>query len=175
MTTHAKTHDETAKTGRPAHVKAPAESKAKDAVALLKQDHRLVEDLFEKFEATSKAAEKQQLILKICHELTVHAVLEENFFYPKVREALKKENDMIDEAVVEHSSLKWLIAQLESEALDSELYEAKVTVLKEYVEHHVKEEEKELFPKVQKSTLDIVELGDTMQAAKKVLQKELAH
>jgi DNA-binding FrmR family transcriptional regulator len=82
---------------------------------------------------------------------------------------------MIDEAVVEHSSLKWLIAQLESEAIDSELYDAKVTVLKEYVEHHVKEEEKELFPKVQKSALDIVELGDTMQAAKKVLQKELAH
>lgn len=154
--------------------KAPAALKkaAPNAITLLKSDHRLVEELFEKFEKTGSKDRKLKLVKSICDELTVHAELEEKFFYPVVREALKKERDLLDEALVEHSSLKWLIAQLKAEGLDSDLFDAKVTVLKEYVQHHVKEEEKELFPKVKKSPLDLGELGTTLQDEKLKLQKK---
>jgi hemerythrin superfamily protein len=143
-----------------------------DALALLKADHRLVEDLFEKFEKTHSKDRKQKLVTSICDELTAHAELEEQFFYPVVREALKKEQDLLDEAQVEHNSIKWLIAQLRSERPDSDLYDAKVTVLKEYVQHHVKEEEKSMFPKIKKSALDLGELGATLQEEKQRMQKK---
>ena len=143
-----------------------------NAITLLKADHRLVEELFEKFEKTNSKERKLKLVKSICDELTVHAELEENFFYPAVREVLKKEKDLLDEALVEHSSLKWLIAQLQEERPDSDLYDAKVTVLKEYVQHHVKEEEKELFPKVKKSAVDLGDLGETLQDEKQRLQKK---
>jgi hemerythrin superfamily protein len=173
MTTRSETSTKTASTAaRPAA--APGE-KAKDAIALLKEDHRRVEDLFDQFESARKPERKQLLVQSICEELTIHAALEESEFYPAVREALKKEQDLMDEAEVEHASLKWLIAQLESETPESEHYEAKVTVLKEYVQHHVKEEEKQMFPKVRKSSLDTAALGQTLQAAKQNLQATLKH
>lgn len=155
-------------------VRAPAAPRkaAPNAIALLKSDHRLVEELFEKFEKTNSKDRKSKIVKSICEELTVHAELEEKFFYPVVRETLKKEDDLLDEAQVEHASLKWLIAQLKAEGPDSEFYDAKVTVLKEYVQHHVKEEEKELFPKVKKSPLDLGELGTTLLSEKQKLQKK---
>jgi hemerythrin superfamily protein len=149
--------------------------KGKDAIALLKEDHRRVEELFSQFESAGKPANKEALVQRICEELTVHATLEESQFYPPVREALANDQDLIDEAEVEHASLKWLIAQLESASPQSDHYEAKVTVLKEYVQHHVKEEEKTLFPKVRKSALDTVALGKVLQATKTKLQQELKH
>lgn len=172
MATHMKQQDDTLP-----HAKTQPKNEvtSTDAIALLKSDHRLVEDLFDQFESASSQEKKKKLVHSICQELTVHASLEEHFFYPPVREKLDKDKDMIDEAVVEHSSLKWLIAQLESESIDSALYEAKVTVLKEYVNHHVKEEEKDLFPRVRKSGLDLAALGQTLMAAKQNLQKELRH
>jgi hemerythrin superfamily protein len=156
-------------------IKAPVASKKRstDAIALLKADHRTVEELFEKFEKTNSKDRKLKLVKSICEELTLHAELEENFFYPPVRETLKKDGDLLDEAQVEHNSLKWLIAQLEAEGPDSDLYDAKVTVLKEYVQHHVKEEEKQLFPKVKKIPLDLGELGSVLLDEKQKLQKKL--
>jgi hemerythrin superfamily protein len=101
-------------------------------------------------------------------ELTVHAQLEEEIFYPAAREALE-EQDLLDEAEVEHASAKELIAQLESTKPGAELYDAKVTVLGEYIDHHVKEEEKQMFPKVRKARLDLEELAAQMKARKEAL------
>lgn len=165
------------KTGRakPTRKIVPAPAKAKDAIAMLKEDHRRVEDLFSQFESARKGERKLRIVQSICAELTLHAALEETEFYPLAREFLKKDEDLLDEAEVEHASLKWLIAQLETVSPESDLYDAKVTVLKEYVSHHVKEEEKEMFPKVRKSALDTAALGATMQAAKERLQQTLRH
>ncbi|MDB6060315.1 MAG: hemerythrin [Verrucomicrobiaceae bacterium] len=158
-------------TAKTATTKAPH-----DAIALLKADHRLVEDLFEQYEKSKKSAKKVAIAKNICDELTVHAAIEEQAFYPKVKEALGDGTDLVNEAAVEHASLKWLIAQIQKEAPDSEFYDAKVKVLQEYVSHHVKEEEKEMFPEVKKSDLDIVALGDELQQLKAELkQKLVAH
>jgi hemerythrin superfamily protein len=156
--------------------KARRRTKGVDALALLKADHRAVEQLFAEYELANKLERKQELAQKICTELTVHAKLEESSFYPAVRQALPQEDALLNEAEVEHSSLKWLIAQLASERSDSEHFDAKVVVLKEYVQHHVKEEEKLMFPKIRKSTLDTRELGQVLQARKQRLQDEpIAH
>ena len=160
----------------PATQKSPTKSPSKstnDAIALLKADHRNVEALFSEYESAKQKDKRNQLVDAICNELTLHAALEEAEFYPVVKEALGEDADLIDEAQVEHSSLKWLIHQLQTEPADTEQYAAKVTVLQEYVSHHVKEEEKELFPKVKKSGIDTAELGDTLVAAKASLQKKL--
>jgi hemerythrin superfamily protein len=146
--------------------------KAVDALALLKADHRAVEALFAEFESARKPQRKEEIARKICSELTIHAKLEETSFYPAVRKALPEEQDLLNEAEVEHASLKWLIAQVETESCDREFDHAKVIVLKEYVKHHVKEEEKDMFPKIRKSTLDIKELGQVLQSRKQNLQKE---
>lgn len=145
-----------------------------DALALLKSDHRTVEDLFEDYEKARKSERKQTLAAKICEELTIHAELEEKAFYPQVQAALGDDRDLVAEARVEHASLKWLIAQLQKESPDSELYEAKMTVLREYVDHHVKEEEKQMFPKVRKTDLDLDELGQTLMQTKEQLTQKLA-
>jgi hemerythrin superfamily protein len=148
-------------------------SSAPNAIELLMSDHRKVEALFEEFEKSKRDEKRERIVQEICKELTLHADLEESEFYPLVQKTLKDTADMIDEARVEHSSLRWLIKQLQSADSSSDLYEAKVTVLKEYVQHHVREEEKELFPKVKKSEIDIEELGVTLQNAKPKLEKTL--
>lgn len=154
--------------------KAAAAEKAMDALKLLKEDHRHVEALFEQFESARKPERKRQIVQTLCAELTVHAQLEEKHFYPAVREALlKKDDHLLDEAEVEHAGVKALMAQLESESPDAQLYEAKVTVLKEYVHHHVKEEEKQLFPRIRKSALDTAALGEVLQRRKQELQQQL--
>ncbi len=144
-----------------------------NALALLKADHRTVEDLFEEYEHARRNDRKQAIVQQICEELTVHAQLEEQAFYPQIQSALGEDKDLVDEARVEHNSLKWLIAQIEEETPDSDLYAAKVTVLKEYVQHHVKEEEKEMFPKVRKTDIDLDALGQTLYEAKQQLQQGL--
>lgn len=166
MTTSAQTASSKAK-------QKPTAAAAPDAIALLKADHRAVEELFAKFESTKRADQKAKIVQDICTELTIHATIEEKDFYPAAQEVLKDDKDLIDEAEVEHASLKWLIAQLEAEAPDSELYDAKVTVLKEYVSHHVKEEEKEMFPKLKKTELDLKALGAQLAASKAELKKEM--
>lgn len=146
---------------------------APDAIALLKADHRTVDELFEKFENSKRADQKAKIAQDICDELTVHATIEEKDFYPAAQEVLGEEKDLVDEARVEHASLKWLIAQIEAESPDSELWEAKVIVLKEYVQHHVKEEEKEMFPKLKKTELDLKALGAQLAASKAELKKKM--
>lgn len=149
-------------------------NRAPNALALLKADHRAVEDLFEEYEHARRNDRKHSLVQQICHELTAHAQMEEQAFYPEAQQALGAEHNLVDEARVEHASLKWLIAQLESEAPDSELYPAKVKVLKEYVLHHVREEEKEIFPKLRKTELDLDALGQTLLETKQQLKKGMS-
>ena len=140
---------------------------AQDAIALLTADHREVSDMFEQFENLSDRAKatKAKLTEKICNALIAHTTIEEEIFYPAVREAVKDE-DMVDEAVVEHASAKDLIQQLQEMNPDDDLYDAKVKVLSEQIEHHVKEEEEEMFEKAKKSGLDMVALGQEMAMRK---------
>jgi len=108
------------------------------------------------------------LAARICRELTVHAQIEEEIFYPAAREVLRDE-DLIDEATVEHASAKDLIAQIESSSPGDDLFDAKVKVLGEYINHHVKEEQNELFPKMRQTSLDLTEIGQRMMARKQEL------
>lgn len=142
-----------------------------NAIALLKADHRAVEDLFEEYEHARQRNRKQAIVRQICEELTLHAQLEEEAFYPAAQKALADDKDLVNEAIVEHASLKWLISQIEGMQDDSEMYAAEVTVLKEYVQHHVKEEEKEMFPRLRKTDLDLDALGQTLFEAKQQLKK----
>lgn len=137
----------------------------KDAIALLKADHVVVSHLFAEYEKAQSSAKKKALVAAICNELSVHAQIEEEIFYPEVQAALK-DHLLVPEATVEHASLKKLIAQIEAIEPDGEMYDAKVKVLSEYVKHHVKEEQNEMFPKVKASSLDLLELGSRMAARK---------
>ena len=119
------------------------------------------------------ASEREALATEICRWLTVHATIEEELFYPAAREA-EVDADLLDEAEVEHASAKELIAQIEAMSPDDDLYDAKVTVLGEYIDHHVKEEEGELFPKCRKSDMDLEGLGEALAARKQELTAEMA-
>ena len=132
--------------------------KAKEATALLRADHKTVNDLFNEYEKTRSAVRKKQIVATICKELTVHAQIEEEIFYPAVKAALK-DKELIPEATVEHATLKDLIAQVEGVEPDGEMFDAKIKVMAEYVKHHVKEEQNEMFPKAKESKLDLLELG----------------
>jgi hemerythrin superfamily protein len=155
----------------------PVTATKPDAIALLKDDHKKVKKLFKDFDkAKDKASdlEKATLVGQICMELTVHAQIEEEIFYPAVRKAIDDE-DLLDEATVEHATAKDLIRQLESMSVSDPLYDAKVTVLGEYIDHHVEEEQGEMFPKAKKAKLDMEALGKKLAARKKALLKELQH
>lgn len=146
-----------------------------DAVALLKADHRKVEDLFEKFEKARDARRKQSLATQICTELTIHATIEEEILYPDCKDAV--EDDLLDESYVEHDGAKVLIAEISAGSPDDEFYDAKVTVLSEMIKHHVKEEERPgdgLFAQLRKADLDLVAMGERLKARKAQLAKELA-
>lgn len=141
-----------------------ATTKTQDAVALLKADHAEVHAMFEEYEGLGDRANvsKNKLVAKICKALKIHTQIEEEIFYPAVREASKDTEDMVDEAVVEHASAKDLIAQLEEMDPEDDLYDAKVKVLGELIDHHVEEEEEEMFPKARKLKLDMDALGEEM-------------
>jgi hemerythrin superfamily protein len=145
----------------------------KDAIALLKADHEAVSQLFAEYEKSRSVPNKKALVAEICAALTVHAQIEEELFYPAVKSALK-DKLLVPEATVEHTSVKDLIAQLEGVQPDGEMYDAKVKVLSEYVKHHVKEEQTEMFPKAKASSLDMVELGTLMAARKDELMAQVA-
>ncbi len=148
-----------------------AQPAPKDAIALLKADHEAVSQLFAEYEKTRSVANKKALVGQICSSLGVHAQIEEEIFYPAVKAALK-DKLLVPEAIVEHASLKDLIAQLEGVEPDGEMYDAKVKVLSEYVKHHVKEEQDEMFPKAKAASLDLVELGARMAARKDALMQQ---
>jgi hypothetical protein len=145
-----------------------------DAVALLKSDHRTVEDLFKKFENASGTDRKQKLAEEICLEISVHAQIEEEIFYPACEG--KVDEDLLKESYVEHDAAKLLIAEIMADAPKSdEFYDAKVKVLQEEIEHHVEEEEKRLeglFAQARKAELDMDQLGEELAARKLELTEQ---
>jgi hemerythrin superfamily protein len=143
-----------------------------DAVELLKQQHREVEEMFERFENMTDRAKvsKKKLADEICNALIMHTTIEEEIFYPATREASEETEDMVDEAVVEHASAKDLIAQIMEMDPGDDLYDAKVKVLSELVEHHVKEEEEEMFPKTRELKLDMKALGAEMKTRQQEIE-----
>ena len=141
---------------------------APNAIDLLTEDHKNVRKMFKDFEKMHEdatPAEKQELVEQICSELTMHANVEEQIFYPAAREAID-DDDLMNEAEVEHASAKDLIAQIQAMKPSDPMYDAKVTVLGEYVDHHVQEEEKQMFPKVKKAKLDLEGLAEEIMQMK---------
>jgi len=153
-------------------VKKPSTRKSTtDAIALLKADHAKVSALFERYDHTRNDGVKKKLAEQICGELEVHTQVEEEIFYPRVREAIG-DDDLMDEATVEHAGAKNLIAQLKKGDVGDDLYDAKVTVLGEYVEHHVQEEEGEMFPKCRRAKMDLAGLAASLAERKAELMAE---
>lgn len=145
-----------------------------DAIAMLMADHKRVANLFAQFkQATAAGQAKQQaaLVARICQELTLHTQLEEELFYPAVRKLIRDDDEM-DEALIEHAGAKQLIAQLEGAAPGDALYDAKVTVLGEQIDHHVEEEEGSMFPKARHAGLDTTRLGAAMRARRSELSSD---
>lgn len=143
-----------------------------DAITLLKNDHKTVERLFKRFEKAEKADDddtKAEVVEEIVKELAVHAAIEEQVFYPAVREEVPDEEDMVLEGLEEHHIVKWTLSELADMTPDDERFDAKVTVLMESVRHHVEEEESELFPEVRKALgrKRLGEIGDALEQAKK--------
>jgi hemerythrin superfamily protein len=149
---------------------------AVDALQLLMADHREVKAMFQQYqklaEADAKDDERMLLANQICVALTVHTQVEEEILYPASREVLTRDEDIVDEAYVEHAGAKNLIAQIRDMDGDEPLYDAKVKVLGEYIDHHVKEEEHEYFPKLRKTSLDLEAMGTQIAARKAQLMAD---
>ena len=150
----------------------PAERATSNAIRLLEQDHRAVEKLFASFESAKDDDRKQKLAEQICLELKVHTQIEEEIFYPAASRALD-DNDMIEEAIVEHASAKRLIADIEAMRAGQDMFDARVKVLGEQIDHHVEEEEKELFPECRKASMDLEALGERLQQRRLELMNKL--
>ena len=148
-----------------------------DAIELLKADHSEVDKLFKEYELFSDGkkdgAERRALSTQICGMLAVHAMIEEEIFYPAAR-AAKVDSALLDEATIEHGSAKHLIAEIGASQASDSLYDARVNVLGEYIRHHVKEEEGELFPACRKSEMDLSSIGARLQKRKDQLMRKLA-
>jgi hemerythrin-like domain-containing protein len=148
-----------------------------DVLKMLAEDHKKVTRMFDQFEEMkgkddSDMEAKQMLVEVCCAELTVHAQLEEELFYPALRDTID-DMDMLDEAEVEHASAKQLIGELSAMQPDDELYDAKFTVLGEYVKHHIEEEEKEIFPKAKKAKLDLAAMAEEARERKMQIREEM--
>jgi hemerythrin superfamily protein len=143
-------------------------AKPSDAISMLTAEHKEVKAMFEQYEQLGDRAKstKKKLAGQICTALTLHAAIEEEIFYPAVRAASKDAADLLDEALVEHAGAKDLIAQLQEMDPEDDLYDAKVKVLGEQIEHHVGEEEGQMFPKAKKAGLDMAALGEEMAMRK---------
>jgi hemerythrin superfamily protein len=157
----------------PAAARAPARTRRPDALALLKADHAEVKKLFKAYQKladkNAEASDRQALAEQICTMLTVHAQIEEELFYPAARDVLGDDIDLVDEADVEHGSAKDPIAQIQSGPPDEGHYNAKVKVLGEYINHHVQEEENEMFPAVKEAGLDTRAVGQQLSERKEAL------
>ncbi len=150
-----------------------AQKEYTDAIALLKADHRTVEELFDKFESAKGAARKQEIARTICTELKIHTMIEEEIFYPAFRG--KIEEDTLDEAYVEHDGAKVLVNDIEAGSAEEDFYDAKVKVLSEEIKHHVHEEEAQkegMFAQCRKTDVDLVALRDRMLARKEELRAQ---
>jgi len=158
---------------QPAPHAAAASQESRDALQFLTAEHREVKAMFQQYdqlaEAGGRGDERMLLASQICVALTLHAQVEEEILYPAAREALTHDADIVDEAYVEHASAKSLVAQIKTMTSDQPLFDAKVKVLGEYIDHHVREEENELFPKLRKSGLDLDAMGERMARRRKQL------
>ena len=154
----------------------PSSGDQVNAIELLKQDHDDVDALFKEYEMLADgkgdAGDKRALSTRICGMLAVHAIIEEEIFYPAARKA-DVDADLLDEAEIEHGSAKDLIAQIGAAKAAEPLYDARVKVLGEYIRHHVKEEENELFPACRKSDMNMAEIGSRLQKRKSQLVRKL--
>jgi hemerythrin superfamily protein len=157
----------------PTNKKTTHAPSASQATAMLRADHKRVSALFEEYQKARAATKKKDLVAQICSELTIQAQLEEEIFYPAVKQALK-DHGLVPEATVEHATLKDLIAQVKDVEPDGDMFDAKIKVLSEYVKHHVKEEQNEMFPKAEATKLDMMALGARMAARKDELMAALA-
>lgn len=157
------------KTTRP----AKGASETPSALDLLEEDHREVEGYFDEYEDLDDDKEKAELATKICLALKVHTQIEEEIFYPQARKTTE-DDDLLDEALVEHQGAKHLISQIEEMEVGDDLYDARIKVLGEQIKQHVKEEEEELFPEVKSAKMDIEGLGKKLAARKQELIAELA-
>lgn len=145
-----------------------------DAIGLLKQDHRKVEDLFRQFEQSKDGDTRIELAQQICQELTIHALIEEREFYPPLLDAFDEKGDeLIEEAEVEHRSLKLLIEAIDGSTADDRLFGANVKVLKEYVAHHVREEENEIMPKARSAGVDLDAIGARIQKLRERMMSQM--
>src|ERR1700727_3050183 len=155
--------------------KSTRSTQAQDAIAMWTADHKRGKTLFSKIDKRKEEGsdeEKSAIVEQICNEMKIHAELEEEIFYPAVREAID-DSDLMDEAIVEHAGAKELIAQLEDASPEDDLYDAKVTVLGEQIDHHVKEEEGDMFPKARKAKVDTKALGERMLKRRMALMQEM--
>jgi len=161
-----------AKTRSSARSKRAARTVPKDAIALLKADHRQVEEWFEQFETSRSDDKKADLARRICAALRVHTTIEEEIFYPAFLEAVG-DKDIHHEAEVEHAGAKSLIAQIEKSGPQDDYFDAKVKVLSEMIKHHVKEEEQKegMFAEARASDMDLDFLGEQMRARKVELEQ----
>ena len=177
MATTAAAKKPSTASAKTASARVPAAAKRqKDACDLLDADHKAVKAMFKEYESLTESrsrstTKKQQLANQICKELTVHTTIEEEIFYPAVRKAIK-DSDLMNEAMVEHASAKDLIAQIKGMRPDDEMFDAKVTVLGEYINHHVKEERNEMFTKARASKLDLVGLAEQLEQRKQELMAQ---
>lgn len=170
MQTIKSTHTKSTTTRKTASIVAHKDN----AISMLIADHAKVKKLFKEFEKLSKNDDdgKVDIANMICMELTVHTKAEEEIFYPAARMVIDDE-DLLNEANVEHETAKNLIAQIQTMSPNDEIYDAKVTVLGEYINHHVKEEETEMFPKVRKAKVDLNELGLRLKMKKTEIMNKL--
>ena len=146
--------------------------KLENAIAMLKSDHQKVKELFDKFEEQKDSGAQAKIAANAIQELKVHATVEEELFYPAVRQQIEDEEGLMPEADEEHHVAKVLIAELENMKGDEEHWEAKFKVLAESVRHHIKEEEGEMFPEARKTDIDFVALGAQMSELKKRLMRD---
>jgi len=149
-------------------------AQSQDALALLRADHDAVLELFDKYETARRIDQKQKLADQICMELTIHATIEEEIFYPEVRQAMQDEevDDALNEADVEHDGAKKLIAEIQASDAEAEMFDAQIKVLSEYIKHHVKEEYHSIFPAARKADVDLDEMGERLRARKEALMSE---
>jgi hemerythrin superfamily protein len=148
---------------------------SRNAFDVLEEDHREVEEWFDEYDELKDSDEdrRAELAEKICLALKVHAQIEEEIFYPRAREAAK-DDDLIDEAIVEHATVKNMIAEIEEMDVGEELYDAKIRVLGEMVKRHIREEEEELFPELQSAKMDLDAVGKELAERKEELMSEMS-
>lgn len=176
MASQTATSTQSRKNGRTRAAASKSGSKrfgSHNALTMLRADHDAVLELFDKFESASRTEQKQKLAEQICTELKIHTMIEEEIFYPSLREAQGEQAESsLDEALVEHDGAKKLIETIESGRAGDEMFDAQVKVLSEYIKHHVKEEYREIFPAARKADIDLDEIGAQLAVRKKELKAQ---